>query len=348
MRISICIPQYNRIEYLLKSLDRIRQQTYSDLEVVISDDASVDDTMERIRELKDQYPFPIIYRHNERNLGYDRNLRQALELATGDYLFILGNDDTLAHPDDMQFLATFLSEGRYPEVGFCNYVEAITPERIFKRASSSCVVGSGPEVAQANAGSFSFVAGVIFKRGAFERCNTDRFDGSIYVQIYLACRMIASGDRLFTIERPMVVKDLILDKDTRGSYRDKIARRWKDMRKVDGGLPSVIHVLIEAFKDVNLLTQERIYRIFNKIYGTTFPHWLLEYRMNHALPESVGMVMGMNPVLNKHYFRLNYINRIRIYLLFIVASLAGLLSPVFLYKYFKPFLFAWVRRKGVR
>jgi glycosyltransferase involved in cell wall biosynthesis len=38
MKISICIPHYNRIEYLLKSLKIIEQQSYKNVEIVISDD----------------------------------------------------------------------------------------------------------------------------------------------------------------------------------------------------------------------------------------------------------------------------------------------------------------------
>lgn len=40
MKISICIPQYNRIAFLLKNLEYIAKQTYSNIEVVISDDCS--------------------------------------------------------------------------------------------------------------------------------------------------------------------------------------------------------------------------------------------------------------------------------------------------------------------
>ena len=44
MLISICIPHYNRAEYLIKVLDTIKDQTYKNIEVVISDDCSKDDS----------------------------------------------------------------------------------------------------------------------------------------------------------------------------------------------------------------------------------------------------------------------------------------------------------------
>jgi len=52
MKISICIPQYNRINYLLNSLERISHQNYDNIEIVISDDCSIDDTESQINKIK--------------------------------------------------------------------------------------------------------------------------------------------------------------------------------------------------------------------------------------------------------------------------------------------------------
>ena len=49
MKISLCIPQYNRIQYLLK-ICLISPANYPDMEVVISDDASTDNTEEEINK----------------------------------------------------------------------------------------------------------------------------------------------------------------------------------------------------------------------------------------------------------------------------------------------------------
>jgi glycosyltransferase involved in cell wall biosynthesis len=52
MKISICIPQYNRIKFLISSLQTISEQDYDNIEIVISDDCSSDDTVEQIAILK--------------------------------------------------------------------------------------------------------------------------------------------------------------------------------------------------------------------------------------------------------------------------------------------------------
>ena len=97
MKISICIPQYNRINYLLRSLAIIERQTYPNIEISISDDCSTDNTVDEIRKLIPKYKFPIVFDKNEQNLGYDRNYRKCIEMASGDYALVIGNDDSLVN-----------------------------------------------------------------------------------------------------------------------------------------------------------------------------------------------------------------------------------------------------------
>jgi glycosyltransferase involved in cell wall biosynthesis len=344
MKISICIPHYNRIAFLLKNLKIISGQSYENIEVVVSDDCSIDDTEQKILLLQEHYRYPLIYKRNTTNLGYDRNLRQSIELASGDYCFILGNDDSLYAIDDLQFLANFLEKNNFPDIGFCNYVEDNDRSQIYERATQTSVLGAGYQLALKQFSNFSFVAGLIFKRETFLRYNTGRFDGSIYSQIYLGSLIIAAGNRLFTIQKTLVLKDIEAGDTHRNSYRDTIAKKWKDYRIVDGGLPSVINVLINAFKDAGVLRQPLIYRIFSRIYSTTYPHWLLDYRSNNAFPEAVGLVVGLNPTSNEQFILLSPINRARIYTKYLFSTLIGILMPVFLFIKMKKAIYKFLRR----
>jgi len=345
MKISICIPQFNRIQFLLKNLQNIAIQTYSDIEVVISDDCSTDETELEINKLRQTYKYQLIYKRNENNLGYDRNLRQSMELSSGMYCFILGNDDSINDASDIAFLVNFLQNNKLPDLGFCNYVEEKDKSIVFERAVTTGILGTGYELALKQCSNFSFVAGLIYKRDVFLKYNTDRFDGSVYVQMYLSCLMIASGCRLFTINKPLVIKDIQVGREIRNSYVDKIARKWMDLRIVDGGLPSVIKVLVSAFEDAGVISQRILYKIFFRIYSTTYPHWLLDYRSHDALPEAFGLVRGLNPNRNGLYIRLKVVNRIRIYSLYIVTTIMGLFIPVKLFTKYKPRIYQWLRKK---
>ncbi len=344
MKVSICIPQYNRINYLLKSLAIIEEQTYPNIEIVISDDCSSDDTTEQITKLSSRYKFPIVYDRNIKNLGFDRNYRKCIEMASGDYAFVIGNDDTFNKPEHVQFLVTFLEQNNYPDVGYCNMIEERSDNVLVKRAWGNRVIGAGPETALRNYSCFSFVGGLIYKKDVFDKYNTSRYDGSAYSQMYLGVFMTSMGARLFCIEEPLIIKDILLNGEFRESYRNRIAKTWKDYKIVDGGLPSVINVLVSALRDSNALTQSRIYSIFKKIYATTFPHWVLDYKENGAFPEAWGLVRGVRPSRNTNLKLLNWWNRQKIRMIYIFSSIISLLTPVFIFKLVKQKLYAVLKK----
>jgi len=96
MRISICIPAYNRGEYLPELLDSIlRQDIYAcELEVVISDNASTDDTQQVVDAYRSKFD-RLVYHRADENMGADRNFLKVVELASGDFCWLMGSDDRL-------------------------------------------------------------------------------------------------------------------------------------------------------------------------------------------------------------------------------------------------------------
>lgn len=344
MKISICIPQYNRIEYLLKSLQIIEQQTYQNIEIIISDDCSTDDTEFKIKELIPRYKYPIKYYKNAINKGYDYNYRNCICLANGDYAFVIGNDDSIYGTDSISYLVKFLLDNNLPDIGYCNIYEESSGGTIIKRALATKIIGSGAEIALRNYSCFSFVGGLIYKKSTFEKYNTEKYDGSIYSQMYLGVYIITMGARLFSIETPLVLKDIVLENEHRDSYKDTIAKKWKDFKIVDGGLPSVVNVLLCALRDSNELTQKRIYSIFSRIYFITFPNWILDYKENGALPESFGLIIGLNPFKNKNFGLLNFLNQSKIFCLYLMSSLLSLFIPVFIYKKLKQRIYSLLKK----
>jgi glycosyltransferase involved in cell wall biosynthesis len=94
-RVSIGLPVYNGQNYLQGALDSILAQTYTDFELVISDNASTDAT----REICQHYATRdtrIRYYRNERNVGLAPNFNRVFELSTGDYFKWAAHDDLLA------------------------------------------------------------------------------------------------------------------------------------------------------------------------------------------------------------------------------------------------------------
>ena len=91
-RVSIGIPTINRSSLALRAIRSALSQTYSDVEVIVSDDASTDDTVERIREIRD--PRLVLVEQKER-LGLVGNFDFCLRHATGEFFLLLGDDDVL-------------------------------------------------------------------------------------------------------------------------------------------------------------------------------------------------------------------------------------------------------------
>jgi glycosyltransferase involved in cell wall biosynthesis len=344
MKISICIPQYNRIQYLLKSLEILTLQEYWNIEIVISDDCSTDDTEELIKNLIPNYRFPIIYHRNEVNRGYDFNYRNCISLATGDYAFVIGNDDSIYGACSISYLVNFLIENNLPDIGYCNMIEESTGGTIIERAVETRIIGTGVDVAIKNYSCFSFVGGLIYKKETFANYNTSKYDGSIYAQMYLGVFMINSGANLFSIKEPLVLKDLVLENEHRNSYRDTIAKSFKDYKVVDGGLPSVIHVLVGALIDSKHFSKKRAFVIFKRIYSITYPHWILDYKQNGALPEAIGLSVGMFPLKNKDLKVLSFISRIQILLIYLVMTIGSLFFPIFIYKAVKQRIYTYLKK----
>lgn len=92
--VSIIIPVFNTEKYLCQCIDSARQQTFKDIEILIIDDASTDNSLTIIREYQSLDPrIGVIEFRQNRGLGAARNA--ALEIASGRYIMFLDSDDWL-------------------------------------------------------------------------------------------------------------------------------------------------------------------------------------------------------------------------------------------------------------
>lgn len=336
MRISICIPHYNRAQYLLVVLESIRCQTYPDIEVIISDDCSTDDSASVIPEYiaRVEADSHVIFRYvrREKNGGYDINLRTSLELATGEYLFILGNDDALATDHTVADLAGILDTLAKPDVAFGNYCLYGDRNHVGRRALSTAVIGKGPSVAIKAFRSFSFVAGIIFRRDAFETYNTSKYDGTVYVQIYLGTRIIAAGGVLATIDMPLVAKDVVVGGVDTSSYRDTLIRDNSKLMKRTGGLNAVAGVVCEAILPHVAPEQRRSYAIsiYQQILTKTYAHWLHQYRKDGVYRAAVNLALGCTPRDLMQFGYRDTVTYLRILPIYVVVTGVGLFSPLWL------------------
>ena len=93
--VSLGLPVYNGEDYIGSTLDSILAQTYTNFEVVISDNASTDRTQEICIEYATN-DLRIKYFRNDENLGASRNFNRTFKLSSGKYFKWCGHDDLLA------------------------------------------------------------------------------------------------------------------------------------------------------------------------------------------------------------------------------------------------------------
>jgi glycosyltransferase involved in cell wall biosynthesis len=92
---SIILVTYNQQNLVEESIDSLLNQTYSPLEIIISDDLSSDRTREKIRSKISQYhgPHEIKIVFNDTNVGLCQNINQAIEHCQGEFIFAAAGDD---------------------------------------------------------------------------------------------------------------------------------------------------------------------------------------------------------------------------------------------------------------
>lgn len=93
-KVSICIPAYNSGGLIYRALESLQHQTHKNIEVIISDDGSTDETARIVQSYlsKDKR---IKFFRNNKTLGVIPNYMKALEFASGEFIQFLGQDDWL-------------------------------------------------------------------------------------------------------------------------------------------------------------------------------------------------------------------------------------------------------------
>lgn len=113
MKLQILIPTYNHANLLRECLRSIKCQfdsLVSDVSVLVADNASDDDTKEVVEEEEKNFPFPLSYTRRPTNVGFARNLFMGMSESSGDWVWLMGDDDFLL-PGALDAILTMLREG---------------------------------------------------------------------------------------------------------------------------------------------------------------------------------------------------------------------------------------------
>ncbi len=214
--LSFCIPTYNRARYIGETIAAIRSQAGGRVEIVVSDNASEDDTEDVVRRAADGDPLVTCVRQPQ-NRGADANYLEVVRLARGEFCWLMGSDDYPA-PGAIAEVERLLG----PEVDVLlmdrmrmsmDMRNPVAVDRFLGAPDGETFDCSRPGeleryFASANfIGSlFSYISSIVVRRAAWN-AQPDRpeFIGSAYVHAARIFDILKSGGRLRYAGQPLIL-----------------------------------------------------------------------------------------------------------------------------------------------
>jgi glycosyltransferase involved in cell wall biosynthesis len=115
-KVSICIPAYKQVDYLREALLSIQEQTFTDFEIVLTDDSPDNAVYDLLKEF--DFKGKLNYHKNSPALGSPANWNYGLNVAKGEYIKILHHDDFFATSDSLQKFVDLLDKNPQSDFAF--------------------------------------------------------------------------------------------------------------------------------------------------------------------------------------------------------------------------------------
>ena len=199
-KVTVCIPTFNRAGYLREAIQSVLNQTFTDFELLVSDNASSDNSAEVVASFTD--PRVRYHRHVE-NIGMGANFRACTELAQTEWIAFLSDDD-LFQPDHLE--RAFGALSTYPQsVYYACAIEMFgdCPTEIRRPAALTHVVEPLTYYAPAHAVDFlglenpGFLNTIVCRTHAFKK---DLFWGKphfVHMDVLVMTQLMAQGGFVF-------------------------------------------------------------------------------------------------------------------------------------------------------
>lgn len=345
---SICIPQYNRTLHLIEACRALSSQTFRDFEICISDDCSTDGRHTQLLEYLHESGMSFVYERRSRNVRYDANLRASLNLASGTYCLLHGNDDCLKGIDTLERLHRCITDHGNPEVIITNFEDWSTGD-ITKRVGATELLQGGPTRAADNFRNVAFVTGILLRRDNTEKYATEKWDGSEMYQMYLTSRSLAEGGCLLNIAESIVRKDIFIVGEDVDTYK----KTAKDLHR--GVMPKTVNLpmlripelVVDAISGGAAIEDSRRIgmRVAKQIYLYTYPYWIVEYRKISNWRTAFSLAWSMRPGNILQRVPLSSRGRLTITVLYFLVMTSALFVPSQIFDLLRPILYRLAKRR---
>jgi glycosyltransferase involved in cell wall biosynthesis len=209
MKLSICIPTLNRGAFIGQTLESIVSQAEPGVEIIIVDGGSRDDTERIVRGYQERFP-ALRYEREVPELvtapsagGFDQDCMRTVELASGEYCWLMTDDDVLV-PGAIRKVLAQLEDGHVlvvpnAEVRDAKLERLIEERRLKLYQDKTYGPAESDEVMVDVGGYLSFVAGVVIRRDFWLEREKEPYVGMGYIHMFVifqaplpgTCRVIA-------------------------------------------------------------------------------------------------------------------------------------------------------------
>jgi len=195
IKLSVCIPTYNKAAFIGETLESILSQTNGSIEVVVVDGASTDGTPEVVASYQKRFS-NLIYHRGAQNMGVDRDMATAVELARGEYCWLMSSDD-LIKPGAISKILKEIQSGA--EIYLCDVtlcrpdMQSIRDTKFLSdhRSSNQFDLTDREQfltylnLATSNNALFCYMSSIVFRRLSWVNAEyNERFSGTCYAHVF--------------------------------------------------------------------------------------------------------------------------------------------------------------------
>jgi abequosyltransferase len=185
-RLSICIATYNRGRFIGETLDSILAQMAPDVELLVVDGASTDDTFAVMSQYLSRHP-EIRYFREALNSGVDRDYDKAVGYAKGEYCWLMSDDD-LVKPGAIQSVLASLDGASElivlnSEIWNADFSEKLLERRLRLATDANYSVGDKEPLFVATANQLGFIGCVVIRRSFWLSRDREQYFGSMFIHV---------------------------------------------------------------------------------------------------------------------------------------------------------------------
>lgn len=266
MKLSICIPTYNRANTIIEAVESVLRQNInnSEVEIVVSDNGSKDET----KKLLESYVNKGLIRYFEftENMGADVNFLKVIEVARGEYCWFLGSDDALPEYS-VQFMLSqidiarsnifFINKRARYTRDLCKFLkyESFIDPLVSRSINSSEDLYKYILNSKGIAGIFTYISSLVIHKKTWEEASIDiSFLGSNYIHVHKIFLMLDNASLLTILDYPLV--------NERGDNDSFLSSGFLNRRLIDYKLYDIAKASFKVKKKAPSLVLDCLARFF--------------------------------------------------------------------------------------